>query len=186
MAFQIDFYQGRQFTSMWQGFRFLSKLKIRRMRKILICVAILNLTFFSSCFAADVAEPKWLGLGFGVINLDQVVKIEVEGDVLTLIGKDKTIIAQIPNTKKDCITRLRTLIHQSPNWVDASNSRDENQEWYVNLENVALIGSFDFLPDHTKRATFSWKLGDVMCVASSDDATLKTRTFFAQRGFKID
>ena len=133
----------------------------------------------------ETPEPKWLKLNIACLNLDQVTKIEVQDDTVTFIGRDKRTIYQ-DKIQKDVLARFRTLMQQSPNWIEACKARNEFREWYVNLSNAPLVGVASFPNENIQSAVFSWTVGDIIAVSSSNSATEKAWLYFSRRGYVVD
>ena len=158
----------------------------------ILLVAIFGVVFLGASSAAErPEEPKWVSIGGTFINLNEVAKIEVNGEKLTFIAPTRKVVYQWTPVRKEVMARLRTLLKNSPNWVEVSKARNENQEWYANLARVPVI-FYGTAPGNTQTAGLFWSGFDLsddtafLGIISNNDAANKLLRYISHGGYNMD
>lgn len=146
-----------------------------------LLVAVFGAIALATSFAAEpLPEPKWLSLEGTFINLNEVVKIEVAGEKVTFISPTRKTVYQANPVRKEVLARLRGLLKDSPNWVEISKARNENQEWYANLARVPSI-LYGTALGNTQQQVYSGQpltSATPMRISASSPATMPLINFF--------
>ena len=105
---------------------------------LLICAAAMCfLSMPQTLPASDALVGNWIKYGILFFNLDELLKIEVEGERVRFIRRDNALLAEDPKADDaEALQSLRTAVNRSTNWVRVSSDRKGDQEWYVNLDRV--------------------------------------------------
>jgi len=158
----------------------------------LLLFTILGVALLGTSFAAEPpAEPKWIAFSGTFINLNEVIKIEVDGEKLTFIAPARKVVYQADSVRKEVMNRLRALLKDSPNWVEISKTRGENQEWYANLARVPSV-FYGTAPGNTMAAVLFWPGGDLadfdsyIGIISNNEAATKLLQYVSRAGYSMD
>jgi len=89
--------------------------------------------------ASDAPVGNWIKYGILFFNLDELLKIEVDGEHVRFIRRDNALLAEDPKADADALQSLRTAVSRNTNWVRVSSERKGDQEWYVNLDHVPEV-----------------------------------------------
>lgn len=111
-----------------------------------LMLGLTTLAFFATSPVLDAggdSSSRWVSYGLLFFNLDELLKIEIDGDHVRVIRSDNTVLLDDSKTDADHLKSLRAAVDGSRNWVRVSKDRKENQEWYVNLDRVPLVMSFE-------------------------------------------
>jgi len=87
---------------------------------------------------AETANRNWVKVGILFFNLDELLKIEIEGNHLRVIRRDNIVIGDA-ESDADGVRTIRLAVDRSPNWVRTTSDRKKNDEWYVNLDRVPQL-----------------------------------------------